>query len=360
VLALSIRHRQQPRPLAGFGEMKDLRFAIIGTGFWARYQLAAWRELPGATCVALYNRTRTKAESLAKEFAVSAVYDNAEELFQREKPDFVDIITDVDTHSQFVHLAAAYKTPVICQKPVAPSVAEAEKMIAVCAVGNVPFSVHENWRWQTPIRELKKVLDSGVIGTVFRARIDYCNSFPVFDNQPFLKTLEQFIIADMGSHILDVARFLFGEASRVYAQTHQVTPGIMGEDAATVVMRMQTCATVACNLSYASRVEHDCFPQTFIFIEGEAGSVELAPNYWLRVTTQRGTETRRCPPPAYAWADPRYALVHSSIVECHRDLLTALQNKTAPETSAGDNLKTLKLVQAAYDSARAHCAVKVF
>lgn len=340
--------------------MRDLRFAMIGAGFWARYQLAAWHELPGANCVALYNRTRSKAERLGAEFNVSSVYDSAEELLQREKPDFVDIVTDVDTHSQFVQIAAAYKTPVICQKPMAPSIAEAEKMIAVCAAQNVPFSVHENWRWQTPMRELKKVLNSELLGPVFRARIDYCNSFPVFNNQPFLKTLEQFIVTDMGSHILDVARFLFGEPARVYCQIHQIHRDIMGEDAATVMMRMRNGATVTCNLSYASRVEHDCFPQTFVFVEGESGSVELAPDYWLRVTTERGTETRRHPPPSYAWADPRYALVHSSIVECHRDLLTALQNNSAPETSAVDNLKTLRLVQAAYDSARRNQAIDIF
>ena len=340
--------------------MKDLRFAIIGTGYWARYQLAAWREIPGARCIALCNRTRAKADALAREFGVPAVYEDAEQLLQREKPDFVDIITDVDTHSRFVHLAAAYKTPVICQKPLAPSIAEAEKMIAVCASEGVPLSVHENWRWHTPIRELQKVLQSGVIGPVFRARIDYCNSFPVFDNQPFLKTLEEFILTDMGSHIFDVARFLFGEATRLYCQTHQITPDIRGEDAASVMLRMQSGATVTVNLSYASRVEHDRFPETFIHVEGERGAVELAPDCWLRVTTERGTETRRCPPPVYAWADPKYALVHSSIVACHTDLLKALQTKTAPETSAADNLKTLKLVQAAYDSARGNGAVEIF
>jgi predicted dehydrogenase len=60
--------------------MKELRFAIIGTGFWARYQLAAWRELSGARCVALCNRTRARAEALAREFDVAAVYEDAEEM----------------------------------------------------------------------------------------------------------------------------------------------------------------------------------------------------------------------------------------------------------------------------------------
>ena len=113
------------------------------------------------------------------------------------------------------------------------------------------------------------------------------------------------------------------------------------------------------NLSYASRLEHDRFPETFIHVEGELGAVELAPDYWLRITTERGTETRRCPPPVYGWADPRYALVHSSIVACHANLLHALQTTSVPETSAVDNLKTLKLVKAAYDSARGSRAVEI-
>jgi len=60
--------------------MSELRFAILGAGFWARYQLAGWRELPGVRCVALYNRTRPKVEALAAEFGVPAVYDNPAQL----------------------------------------------------------------------------------------------------------------------------------------------------------------------------------------------------------------------------------------------------------------------------------------
>src|SRR6186713_2059720 len=110
----------------------NMRFAIFGAGFWAQYQLAAWREIKGAECVAIYNRTRVKAEALARRFAVPAVYDDAEELLAREKLDFIDVITDVDTHSRFVHLAAQHKVSVICQKPMAPTLKEAEEMLAIC------------------------------------------------------------------------------------------------------------------------------------------------------------------------------------------------------------------------------------
>lgn len=331
--------------------MRELRFAILGTGFWARYQLAGWRELPEAHCVAVWNRTRAKAQTLADAAGIPSVYDTPEELFTREKLDFVDVITDAATHRHFVEIAAKHRVPVVCQKPLAPVLADAEAMVEICRKAGVPLLINENWRWQTPLRELQRIIASGKIGRVFRARLDYCNSFPVFDNQPFLKTVDQFIIADMGSHILDVARFLFGEATALNCRTSRVHPDIKGEDVATVMLHMQSGATATCNLSYASRVEHDRFPETFAFVEGTEGSVELGPDFWLRVTTRAGTASHRCPPPSYAWADPRYAVVHSSIVDCQRNLLRQLSGGAPAETTGEDNLKTVRLVAAAYASA---------
>jgi predicted dehydrogenase len=336
-----------------------LRFAIAGTGFWARFQLAAWRELEGAMCVALYNRTRGKAEALAREFGVPAVYHDAEEMLRCEELDFLDIITDVATHSRFVRLAAERRLPVICQKPMATSLEEAQRMIAGCRSAGIPLFIHENWRWQTPIRRLKAELADGRIGAPFRARIQYCTSFPVFDNQPFLKEIDQFILTDMGSHILDVARFLFGEAEALYCRTHRIHKDIRGEDVATVLLTTKGGTTVTCDISYASRTEHERFPETYIFVEGTKGSLELGPDYWIRVTTAEGTHARRHPPPRYAWADPAYDLVHSSIVPCNADLLKALQGRGKAETGGEDNLRTVQLVFAAYESARTGHVVEV-
>lgn len=339
--------------------MQNLRFAILGTGFWARYQLAGWRELPGVECVALYNRTRAKAEALAREFGVPAVYDDAEELLRSERLDFVDIITDVDTHSQFVHLAAAHGLPAICQKPLAPSYETAASMVEACRAAGVPLLVHENFRWQETVRQVRRVLDDGAIGRVFRARIDFISGFPVFANQPFLRTLEQFIITDVGSHTLDVARFLFGEPRRVFCATRRVHAGIRGEDVATVQLETNA-ATVLCQMAYAENPqEHETFPAMRMFIEGTLGTLELAPDHWLRVTTAAGTLARRCPPPRYAWADPAYAVVHASIVPCNANLLGALRGDAPAETTGDDNLRTVRLVFAAYESAASGLPVAV-
>ncbi|MEX1018135.1 MAG: Gfo/Idh/MocA family oxidoreductase, partial [Litorilinea sp.] len=225
-----------------------LRFAIFGAGFWAKYQLAAWQELPGVTCVAICDQVAAKAEQLAaraatRQAAAPNVYTDAATLFDTEQLDFVDIITDVDSHSQLVKMAADRGLAVITQKPMGPTLAVAEEMVAHCAAAGVPFFVHENWRWQHPLREFKTALDARRIGTPFRARIHYCSNFPVFKNQPFLADLEQFILTDIGSHILDAARFLFGEAQTLYCHTQHVHrdlrhEAVRGEDVATVMLHM--------------------------------------------------------------------------------------------------------------------------
>ena len=335
-----------------------LRFAIFGAGFWTRYQLAAWRELCGAECVGIYNRTAAKAEAIAREFGIPAVYDDAEKLLREVKPDFVDNITEVGGHKPLSLLCARYRVPCICQKPMAASLAEARTMVAAFRRAKTPFFVHENWRWQTPMRALKKILESGVIGAPFRARLTMISGFDCWANQPALRDLEQFILTDLGTHVLDVARVLFGEANSLYCQNQKtLAPVVHGENVSTLLLAMGAARTsVVVELGYAKTPlepgVRECFPQTLAFVEGPRGSVELGADYILRVTTAEGTLVQRHAPPRYAWANPAYDIAHASIVDCNRNLLGALQRKHRGETTGADNLKTLELVFAAYDSAK--------
>ncbi len=334
--------------------MKKLKFAVFGTGFWSFYQLSGWKELEGAEPVAFYNRTRARAEELAKKFKVDHVYDNPDELLDRHAAelDFVDIITDVDTHALFTEKAAARGLDVICQKPMSPSLASSRTMVETCRKAGVKFYIHENFRWQAPLRKLKEILDSGQIGKPFRARVSFSSAFPVFDNQPFLAELEEFILTDIGSHVLDVCRFVFGEAQLLFCRTASVNPKIKGEDVANVLMQMQGGLTCYAEMSYASILEREAFPQTLVTVEGESGSVVLGHDFVLKVTTRQGTTVTEAKPVMYPWVDPAYSVVHSSIVDCNRNLLSDLQGTGKAETTGEDNFKTIQLVYAAYESAR--------
>ena len=341
--------------------MNQRRFAIFGAGFWARCQLAAWREVGGVECVAIYNRSRAKAEAFARDLGVPAVYDDAEKLLREVKPDFVDNITEIGGHMPLSLLCAKHRIPCICQKPMAASLKDAREMVAAFAKAKTAFFVHENWRWQTPMRALIETLRSGVIGTPFRARFTMISGFDVWANQPALRELPQFILTDLGTHILDTARACFGEARSLYCQLHRtLAPDVKGDNVATLLLSMGEAKTsVVIELGYAKTpLERESFPQTLAFVEGPLGSIEVTGDYWLRVTTKKGTQSRRHAPPRYAWADPRYDISQSSMVPCHRDLLAALRGETPGETTGADNLKTLELVFGAYESARRDAVVK--
>ncbi len=328
-----------------------MRIGIIGCGFWAGYQVAAWQEADPGLQFAFCDRTAEAAQSLAERFGPAPCYDDAEAMLNEEALNAVDIISSPDTHAALTELVAARGLPVICQKPLAPDFESAQRMVRICKAAKVPLYVHENFRWQQPIRHLKKLLDSDAIGTPFRARLYFNSAFPVFDNQPFLAQLERMMLADVGVHLLDVSRFLFGEVTRLFCRTQRVNPGIKGEDVATLLLETAGGMTVTVEMSYASVVDYECFPQTLVEVEGDRGSVRLGPDFRFVITTPAGQRTEQLTLPTYDWVHPQYAVVQSSMVEIHRHFLAGLRDRRPVETSGADNLKTLRLVEAAYDSA---------
>ena len=332
--------------------MKKSRFAVLGCGFWSKFQIGAWTEVEGAELVAVYNRTRPKAQRIAEYFSVPKVYDNAEELFKNEKLDFVDIITDVDTHALFVEMAVRHGIKhIICQKPMAPDFETAKMMVKICEDAGAKLYIHENYRWQAPVRRFSQIIESGVIGKPFKARVSFLSGFPVFDNQPFLKELDHFILTDMGSHILDVCRFLFGECNSLCCQTRAVNKGIKGEDLAIALMEMKNGMPVYTEMSYASIVEHDSFSTLHIIVEGEKGSVFLGPKFEIRTTTRESTKSEIVKFPSYSWADPDYIVNHESGIHINRNILNAIQEKGRAENTGADNLETVRLIWACYESA---------
>ena len=330
--------------------MQPLRFAVIGTGFWANYQVAAWHELQDVELAAVCDLNRFSAEAMAHKFGITKVYTNAVELLAAEKLDFVDIITDVNTHASFTLKAAEKGVNIICQKPTASSLPAAKEMLDACKTNNVQLFIHENFRWQAPIRAVKEKLASGVIGNPFKATVSFCSAFHVYDNQPFLAETEHFILTDIGSHVFDVCRFLFGEAESIYCITKRVNEKIRGEDVANGLMQMKSGLHCIVQLSYASILEQESFPQTLILIEGEYGSIHLTNDFELKIILQKQTTSAIVQPKMYSWVDPDYAVVHSSIVDCNRDILNGLKGGHS-ETTGEDNFKTVQLVWAAYESA---------
>jgi predicted dehydrogenase len=327
---------------------------MCGAGFWAGYQLAAWQEIEGVRCHAICDPDQGRAQRLAQRFGIEGVHTDAATMLANESFDFVDIVASPPSHEALVLLACDRRLPVICQKPLADDWAACQRMVQRSIATGTWLAVHENWRWQSTLRRVKQLIDSHELGRVFRCRVDMISSFDVFANQPVLREKKKFIIADLGCHLLDYVRSLIGEADWIVCQTQQVRAAVMGEDTATAVLSMNRGeTTVVVNMAYAGTpLGNECFPQTLLFAEGSLGSLEVLPNYRVRVTTGDGTAEESVAPKQYPWVDGQYAIVQSSMVDCHRHLLSALRRLEPAETSGVDNLQSMRLVFAAYESAR--------
>jgi D-apiose dehydrogenase len=129
-----------------------LRGGLIGCGYFARNHLHGWREVSGAEITAVCDLDAKRAHDTAHDFGIPAAYGDVETMLREARLDLVDVVTQPASHRSLVETVARHGIPVICQKPLAPSLQDAEAMVRACEAAGVPFMVHENFRWQTPLR----------------------------------------------------------------------------------------------------------------------------------------------------------------------------------------------------------------
>jgi len=339
--------------------MSELNGALIGCGFFAINQMHAWNDVDGARIVAICDRDPERLKIVGDQFGIERRYSDANALFSDGGFDFVDIATTVQSHRILVEMAAQHKVPAICQKPFAKTLADAKAMVAACRAAGVPLMVHENFRWQTPIQAVRKVLDEGSIGTPFWGRFSFRSGYDVFSGQPYLAEGERFIIEDLGIHALDIARYILGDVRSVTARTKRVNPRIKGEDVATILLDHESGATSIVDVSYATKLSKEPFPETLIEIDGSEGTIRLTQGYQLEVTNANGTATDDVSPILLSWASRPWHNIQESVYAIQQHWVDKLKQGAEHSTSGADNLKTFALVEGAYESAASGQTVDV-
>lgn len=339
--------------------MSDLKGALIGCGFFAVNQMHGWNGVQGATIVAICDRDPERLRIVGDQFGIERRYTDASQMFAEGGFDFVDIATTVNSHRPLVEMAAAHQVPAICQKPFAPTLADAKAMVAACKAASVPLMIHENFRWQTPIQAVRKVLESGAIGLPFWGRFSFRSGYDVFSGQPYLAEGKRFIIEDLGIHTLDIARYILGDVTSLTARTKRVNPKINGEDVATILLDHDNGATSIVDVSYATKQSIEPFPETLIEIDGTEGSIRLSQGYELLVTNAVDKVNTDVAPTLLPWASRPWHNIQESVFAIQQHWADSLKAGTETSTSGTDNLKTFALVEAAYESAATKTTVDI-
>ncbi len=324
--------------------------ALIGCGFFAQNQLHAWRDIEGIEIVALCDVDANRLQTTADSFNIAKTYTDAADMFAAGGFDFVDIATTVPSHRSLVEMAAKAGVHIICQKPFAENMDDARAMVKAAEVAGKTLMVHENFRWQSPVQAVLDVVNSGEIGEPFFCRVSFRSGYDVFTGQPYLAEGKRFIIEDLGIHILDIARALVGDVDRVSATTRRINPNIKGEDVATILLSHTGGATSVVDCSYATQRIPETFPQSLLEIDGSLGTVRLDAGYQLSVHTKTDT-SRDVSPTLLPWAEKPWHNIQESVLSIQQHFVECIEKGVEPQTSGSDNLKTLALVEAAYESA---------
>lgn len=329
---------------------QPFRGVLIGCGFFAENHMHGWAEAEGAEIVAVCDIDRGKAERFSSLFGGPAVYTDAAAMLAEVRPDFADVATTVEHHRPLVELCLASGAATVCQKPFAETYEDGLAMVNAAADAGRPLIIHENFRWQRPMIELRKRLDAGVIGTPTFARLAFRHGYDVYANQPYLATTPRFAIMDVGLHLFDLARFLLGDAQDIFAMTQSLKPGIAGEDAFIAITHH---AGVLCSIecSFFSKIVPDPFPQTLAWVEGTQGTLEVTGDYTLRVHKDGALKEIDVEPPVPSWGAKPWHAVQDSVAAFERHVVDVLAGRAEPQPSGAHNLQTLTMALAAYHSA---------
>jgi predicted dehydrogenase len=330
-----------------------LKGVALGAGYFAPFQYEAWTRLPEVHIAAIYNRTEQKARDLMSRFDIPRYYADWREMMEREQPDFVDVITSPGVHEEVCAFAAARGIHIICQKPLAPTFEASRRIVETAAAAGVRFMVHENWRWQPWYRKIKEIQRAGAIGEFthihFLTRLgDGWGENAYLDRQPFFRDYPRLLIYETGVHFIDTFRYLLGEVTGVRADLRRLNPVIQGEDAGQLFLKFASGATAIWDANRYNEVEaaspRYTFGQMRIDATGGHLTMDTAANLRMKPLGQPASDVE------YPHRDVNFG--SDCVYHLQRHFVDCMLSGAEFESNGQDYLRTLQVVEAAYESAQ--------
>jgi predicted dehydrogenase len=341
-------------------QTRRLKGVGIGAGYFAPFQYEAWARIPEVDIVAMANPTESKARAIMAQHGIPRYYADWTTMIDREQPDFVDIITPPDTHEQICAYAASRRVHIICQKPLAPDLEASRRIVGDAQAAGVRFMVHENWRWQPWYRAIKQVQTAGTVGEFTHLHVltrlgDGWGPDAYLARQPFFREYPRLLVYETGVHFIDTFRYLLGEVVSVYAHLRRLNPVIRGEDAGQIALTFESGATAIWDANRYNEVEAESPRFTFgtLRIDGTGGH--------LAMDTESRIRVKALGEPAWdlEYVRERRNFAGDCVYNLQRHFTDCMLSGAEFESNGPDYLKTVEVVEAAYESARTSEVVRV-
>ncbi len=310
------------------------RVAIVGAGNISKLHLDGLRRHPErAMAVALMDTDEKTLVHRSEEYGISETYTDLSELIDNAVFDVAIVCTPTHIRAEVIVPLLESGIPVMCEKPFAETYAEASLIAEQSASLRVPVAINQNFRRHFAFSVVRDDIARGKAGKPLHLTQ---TARHMRHDRGWRLNRERYVMSVMTIHWLDSYRWLFGEEPQsIYVRGVNSPATKGGKDTAISLVADFPSGVVAClNESFSSFVPHnDCG------LDCENAGYAL--DYSRALLIEPGMEPRELRNP-FDKADATYYLLD--------DLLTAHKEKREPETSAKDNLLSMRCLEAAYRS----------
>ncbi|HTL27937.1 MAG TPA: Gfo/Idh/MocA family oxidoreductase [Tepidisphaeraceae bacterium] len=348
---------------------RDKRVGIgcIGAGFiMADCHLAAYRA-NGLNAVAIASEHHDKAQAVAKRHEIDRAYANYHELLNDKRVEVLDIAVPPDRQLEVIRDAVKHRDHIrgiLAQKPLGMNLDEAKEVVRLCREAGIELAVNQNMRFDHSVRACKDVLNRQLLGEPVLTTIDM-RAIPHW--MPWQQRLGWVTLRIMSIHHLDTFRYWLGDPVRVFASVRpdpRTAKKFAHYDGICLyILDFESGArAMGCDDVWAGPALEGAASDIGIKwrVEGTEGMARGTigwPSYPQRTPSTIDYTTIR----EKKWHSPRWeeAWFPDAFIGPMAELLIALEEKRRPSISGEDNLKTMALVDACYQSAREHRAIEL-
>jgi predicted dehydrogenase len=199
---------------------EQVRVGMIGTSWYAdSLHLPSLTSHPNAKVTAICGRNQARAQEMADKFNIPHVFTDYRGLMASGEVDAVVIATPDDLHHPMTLAAVEMGLHVVCEKPLALNAADAREMAEKADAAGVKHMTFFTLRWFQHTQFVKELVDAGTVGRSTHCQISYVHGNGRDPRYRWRLDGERAngILGDLGSHLIDLARWLNGDIVRVAA-----------------------------------------------------------------------------------------------------------------------------------------------
>lgn len=359
-----------------------VRVGVVGTSWWAdSMYLPALKKHPDAQVTAVCGRDYKRLQEFAARWEIPCIYTDYRQMIHSGAVDAVIVASVTNSHYPITMSALDAGLHVLCDKPLAQNAAQAHEMADFARERGVKTMVPFTYRYMPTTRYIKQLIDDGYIGKPYHLNMRYYTGYG--RNAEYAWRFDADVsgagvIGDLGSHWLDMARWLYGSITALscYCDTLVERPEhpkgfdyTRAEDTAVLTLKFASGAHGVLHVSTVAHEDNAFGQNHHMEFHGSEGTLYHHID-WDTIQEVRGSRTGDTPHtldvPDDIWQGARRDTVHHTYKDVFREndhmtraFISAIVNDTDCGPDFTEGARVQELVDAALESARTGCWVTV-